>query len=142
MHAMFGAPPGGRTRAFCRPREMITLKNAASNNPPCLAFSSSPPAPPPLVREVAPQRKRADRVIECYAREELTARAQTVAWRKNVKNAPSIYLMSITTASTLGADTAGGAMGRARSDAATTLHRLFLINSPIVVCARCVLRHV
>lgn len=32
MHAMFGAP-GADSRAFCRPREMITLKNARGNPP-------------------------------------------------------------------------------------------------------------
>lgn len=90
MHVMFGAP-GADSRIL--PAEGDDYFKERRQQP-CSLFS-----PFPFVRELAPQRKRADRVIDCYARERRAARAQTVMWWKNVKDASSIYLLSITSAS-------------------------------------------
>lgn len=97
MHVMFGAPEADSRILSAEGDDYFKERRKQSSS---FFFSF------PLARELAPQRKRADRVIECYAREERAGRAQTVAWRKNVKNASSIYLMSITFASILRVDTA------------------------------------
>lgn len=96
MHVMFGAP-GADSRILPQPRERDYFKERRKQLSALYFFSLLLPSS----ASSHSQRKRADRVIECYVREETrSASANGGVAEKNVKNALSIYLMSITFAST------------------------------------------